>query len=359
MKPIDRACERFHEGLSRNGDFASGHATAHLCTIDRVLNRAQTGSREVRTCLEWLIRHSLKPTSASRHDGSATSRSADGHQFSKSSPLTQCARPRTFKEGVNMLSFLCRAIGLLIATAVIASIAVTPSYADEYVQLGTCSSSPGTGLGARTTLSAPGAGPNYPAGTPTRYYWVGTTLGDGLFMQVGYDDPALDTSCPTLRWFVYSQFITSSYPSTWDTGGCGLSGSQTLTLVNVGWNQTVNKYMWRAKVGGTFVGSYMYSAHGTLPASATGVVSEVSTTTSFNHSAPPGLPSARYDAAVQVLLASGSWIGLSTGKVLRQNWGNFWTPCPPYVIDDLGTNAVKMYSDSTPTSCLADGTVLW
>jgi hypothetical protein len=103
----------------------------------------------------------------------------------------------------------------------------------------------------------------------------------------------------------------------------------------------------------------MYSSLGTLPASATGIVSEVSTTTSFNHSALPGLPTARYDAAVQVLLASGSWIGLSTGKVYRAKWGDFWTPCPPYVIDDLGTNAVRIYSDGTPASCLDDGTLLW
>ena len=47
VQPIDRACERFHEGLSRN-DVASENSTARLRAIDSVLNRAETGSREVK-----------------------------------------------------------------------------------------------------------------------------------------------------------------------------------------------------------------------------------------------------------------------------------------------------------------------
>ena len=248
---------------------------------------------------------------------------------------------------------------LLVGAIVIAqsTVVANVAQADEYVQIGTGSASSGTGIGARTTMTAPAPGPNYPSGTPTRFYWVGTTLSDGTFIQAGYEDPALDSDCASLRWFFYAQ--RAGTVLAWDHGACGLTGTRQFELVNNGYDTGLQRYVWRARLGGTLIGSPIYSSSYTLPAGATGVISEVSTSGTFNHSGMPGLPSVVYDVAVQIRLASGSWINASKGNVHRSSGVPFYTPCPPYEIYDLGSDKVEVLSDTSPLFCYANGTTLW
>lgn len=227
-----------------------------------------------------------------------------------------------------------------------------------YVQLGVGTS---TAMGAtpavRTQMTQPALGPNYPSGNPYRFYWAGTTFYDGIFFQAGYADQPLNSQCSGLNWFVYAQDSAGAQLQ-YIFGGCGTTGRHTFTLYNRGYDAQHQMYYYTAQIGATNIGYDVYSIHSSFSVSQTGAISEVSSSVPFTPGSP-GLPRVTYSPALQVKNGSGTFIATVDGHVTRSNGGPYSTPCPPYEIDDGGTNAAPVYADTTPTHCFAQGTRLW
>lgn len=244
----------------------------------------------------------------------------------------------------------------LIAATIAAFLLFMPmARADEYVQLGTSSSDPTSGTRVQTSLTQPALGPNYPSGNPDRFYWIGTTFSSGAFYQTGYRDPALNSECGGLQWFM-AAFNAAGQLVKYVVGGCGTSGARTFTIQYDGVNPASGNSRWIALMDGSILPNSAMDTWSTyIPSNRTSIVSEVATTGSFG--GLPGLPSVTYNPAI-VIYRTGSWHAQTNGKVYRANGSPFTTPCPPYYISDLGTNSVRIYSASSGT-CLANGVTLW
>lgn len=227
--------------------------------------------------------------------------------------------------------------------------------ADQYVQIGANSTDVVQGEHLRTTLSSPAPAPNYPSGNPDKFYWVGTTFSSGVSFQVGYRDAARHTDCATLQWFV-AAFNSIGEMTLYTKGGCGTSGTKSFMIAKTGTNPNTGYAIWSGHMNGSPLPGTAYQTYSSkVAANRSVVVSEVSTTGSFG--GDPGLAAATYSPAMQ-LMVSGSWHAPGNGRVYRANGGSYYTPCPPYYISDLGTNAVRPHSNTAGT-CFANGVVLW
>jgi hypothetical protein len=246
-----------------------------------------------------------------------------------------------------------------IAVTLAVALAAVPASANpKYVQLGMGTS---TAMGAtpavRTQMTQPALGPNYPSGDPYRFYWIGTTFYDGIFFQAGYADQPLDSQCAALNWFVYAQDSLGNRIQ-YVFGGCGTTGTKYYTLYDAGYDFQDSAYYYSAQIGSTNIGYYVYSAYSTFSVSQSGPISEVSSSVGFPPGSP-GLPRVTYNPAIQAKTSSGSFVNTVDGHVTRSNGGDYSTPCPPYEIDDGGTDAGPVYSTASPAHCYAQGTVLW
>lgn len=261
--------------------------------------------------------------------------------------------------GGHMKIRLTFALAALVTGAVIS--APSPAHATTmvtYTQLGVGTThSIMSADGVRSTLTQPGIGPEYPSGSPWRYYWVDASMRDGTFFQVGYADPALDSTCASLEWFVYAidalgNTVNSSF------GGCGTTGKRTFSIKNDGYYPGPGGYRYLAQMGSTTIGFSLYNSYAGFAVNRTGVISEIASFTPYP-AGSPGLPRVDYSPALQVRDSSGAFVNTLDGHVTRMDGGAFGTPCPPYVIEDNGISDVSVYADLTPITCLSQGASLW
>jgi hypothetical protein len=227
----------------------------------------------------------------------------------------------------------------------------------KWVQLGIGTShSIMSTTGVKTTMTEPALTPVEWSGSRWRYYWVGTTMRDGVFFQAGYSDPPLDSMCASLEWFVWA-FDSMGGVISSTAGGCGLGGSRGFALRNTGYSATMLGYQYRAMTGGAYIGPSLYSDYAGFAVNRTGAISEIS-----SDSVPVGsltLPAVTYAPALQVLNSSGSYIDTLDGHVTRIDGLYTATPCPPYAIYINGPEDVTIKSAFWLVICLAQGASLW
>jgi hypothetical protein len=169
---------------------------------------------------------------------------------------------------------------------------------------------------AVTTMTEPSAAPVSADRAPLAY-WVGLTLRDGTFIQVGYATNF--DGCTGNSWFFY--VIKGSTTVYNDDGDCGMTGSRTFSLnqrtTTTSSNGTV-EYGWNGAVSGLGVVGHTYYTTSD-PDSGThspGVISELVENGSGNLG--DQIPGVKYDAAIQYSKAgTGPYTNVAHGTVNR------------------------------------------
>lgn len=246
-----------------------------------------------------------------------------------------------------------RAGVVALACAIACLLGVANASTGQASQIGTGSSSDTSRNSlARTTMSEPALSNNYGSGGPDKFYWIGTRFDEGTFYQAGYRDAASDADCAGLEWFD-AAFSATGVWLFYDKSQCGATGTRTFTLAFV-YRNAQGTTFWQAKAGTAFIPTtQLATSSNYLPASTTGVISEVSGDEPF--ATLPGLARVEYSPAVELYRAA-AWNNQTHAKMYRANY----SPCPPYYLSALGVNAVRIFSSSnTANTCIPSGGVLW
>jgi hypothetical protein len=204
--------------------------------------------------------------------------------------------------------------------------------------------------GMRTTIST--RLPQRVADRTTNYYWIGSYLADGSFVQVGYYVPWYDQAAA--GWF-YCAFTSSQQKGPCVYGPAGSAGSNATTHsyaleMNGAHGATRNAVVWTALVDGAPVGSFPWTS-GTTGQNTPGIFAESS---GFeDHAAQSTLGPVDFTQPIETRTVGQT--GYRSASHVRPQY-DADDVCPPYGVASDGTGGALLGS---ALACPAASEWLW